>query len=221
LIRSPEAVKTIRHAFVAISITLLITASPIHAALYQTNSPTFGPNSVTVDTSTQLGWLDLNESAGLTYNQVSSEMQAGEAFYGFRYATEQEVIGLYTAAGLTPSANGDTSHYYPASSPSIQLLFSLIGTTGIINGHPGIIAMSGTSDSSGLYRSPSIYSFQINGNTEYWVSGDSVNYGSTYSFPELSSWLVEPVPEPSSAQLLMTAVVSWCGFKFWKPGKKR
>lgn len=203
----------------ATPLMLLLITSPVRASLYLTGNATFGANSITVDPSSGLGWLNLSEAAGLSYEQVSSEMGAGGTFNGFRYATVQEVVGLYSSVGLTASTYGVTADYYPASSPGIQTLFSLIGTSGTINGESGIIALSGTSPFSGGYCAPSIYGFASAGDTDYWVNDGSLKvgstiYGGTFSDPTISSWLVEEVPEPASAQFLILAVVSWRGFRF-------
>ena len=186
------------------------------AALYLTNDANFGPNSITVDTSSGLGWLNVSEAAGLSYQQVLSDTHTGGMFSGFRFATEQEVLHLYSSAGLTPSAYGDPAHYYPASSPEIQTFFSLLGTTGTINGLPGIVALSGTSPDGGFgYITPTVYGWDYA--QQYWVNGGrgpgSTEYGATFSYPTISSWLVESVPEPSAAALLVLAAAAWLGYK--------
>jgi hypothetical protein len=204
--------KAIHRMSLATAVFLLWNALPAKAILYLNADPNFGPNSVTVDTSTGLGWLNLTETTGLSYNQVLAETQSGGMFSGFRFATVPEVLDLYSSAGLTASTYGDTTRYYPVSSPLIQTFFSLIGTSGIFNGLPGVIALSGTS-TSGAYTSPSIYGWSYA--QEYWVSdgSQSAEYGATYSFPDLSSWLVESVPEPAAANFLVMAAAALCGLR--------
>lgn len=197
--------------------TLVFAAAPsVNASLYLTNNAKFGPNSITVDTSTGLGWLNVSEAAGLSYQQVLSDTQDGGLFSGFRFATVQEVLQLYSSAGLTPSAYGDTAHYYPVSSPAIQTFFSLLGTTGTHNGLPGIVALSGTSPDGGVgYLAPTVYGWDYA--QQYWVNSGqgvgSTEYGANFSYPTVSSWLVESVPEPSVAALLVLAAAAWCGYK--------
>jgi hypothetical protein len=172
---------------------------------------------LTIDTSTGLAWLNVSKTAGLSYNWVLSETQAGGEFSGFRFATVQEVVQLYSSAGLTPSAYGDTAGYYSASSPLIQTFFSLLGTSGTINGLPGIIALSGDS-SGGRWEglAPHVYGWSYA--QEYWVSDDGpgagqVEYGAGYGTQDLSSWLVKSVPEPLLADFLVLAAVAACGCK--------
>lgn len=73
--------KTIRPISLAATILLFLEALPAEALLYQTGDPTFGPDSVTVDTSTGLGWLRLTETTGLSYDTVLAETQPGEAMW--------------------------------------------------------------------------------------------------------------------------------------------
>src|ERR1022692_2554127 len=143
--------KTTHHT-VLTSLALLLVAAPLKASLFLTDDANFGPNSITVDTSTGLGWLNVTKTSGLSYQQVLSQTQAGGMFGGFRFATVQEVLQLYSSAGLTPSAYGDIAHYYSDSSPAIQTFFSLLGTSGTINGLLGIVALSGTSPDGGVDR---------------------------------------------------------------------
>jgi hypothetical protein len=215
--------KSIHLTFLSIFTVVFVAAPSAKASLYLTNDAKFGLNSITVDTSTGLGWLNVSKAAGLSYQQVLSDTQTGGLFSGFRFATEQEVLQLYSSAGLTPSAYGDTAHYYPVSSPLIQTFFSLVGTTATINGLPGIIALSGTSPDGGVgYLAPSVYGWSYA--QEYWVNSGlgvgSTEYGATFSDPGVSSWLVESVPEPSAADLLALAAAAWCGFKLLQ-GRER
>lgn len=202
------------HHIILTSFTVLFTAAPsAKAYLYLTGDANFGPNSITVDTTTGLGWLNVSKAAGLSYQQVLADMTLGGTYSGFRFATMQEVVGLYNSAGLTASSYGDTADYYPASSPLIQSFFSLVGTTGTINGLPGIIALSGTSPDGGItYIAPTIYGWSFA--QEYWVNDglDGAAYGSTFSYPDVSSWLVKSVPEPVNADFLVLAAMAWCGF---------
>jgi hypothetical protein len=203
--------KTICPTFPSIFSLAFLAALSARADLYLASDPKFGPNSITVDTSTGLGWLNVSKADGLSYQQVHSETQSGGMFSGFRLATVPEVLHLYSSAGLSASAYGDTSHYYPASSPAIQAFFSLLGTTGTINGLAGIIALSGTSPDGGVgYIAPSIYGWDYA--QEYWVSAGGTEYGATFSTPGLSSWLVEVVPEPTVVNFLVLLAAAWCGY---------
>jgi hypothetical protein len=178
------------------------------ATLYLTNDPNFGLNSVTVDTSTQLGWLNVGEAKGLSYQQVLADTHAGGLFSGFRFATVPEVVGLYSSAGI-PGLG-----IYPWSTPSILSLLSLIGTTGPFN---ELRALSSTQDALGLYCAPAIDLYGYNGGAVYQVNDGGYSYlGTSYapylSYPDLSSWLVKTIPEPGSVSLLIWASASLVHF---------
>src|SRR3954449_12961250 len=83
-------------------ITLLLfggfaTGGPARAALILENSPVYGPNSLVLDTSTGLEWLNLSLSTDLTPAYVETQFGPGGQFAGFRYATQEEVASLTTA----------------------------------------------------------------------------------------------------------------------------
>lgn len=203
--------KSIRYTILVALAFILTRAALAQGTLYLASDAKFGPDSITIDTSTGLGWLNLGEAAGLTYQQVLADTQPGGRFNGFRFATAAEVAHLYSSAGIAGAGN------FPLSSAPIGSLLSLIGTTGKINGQPGIIALSATSD-FGLYVAPAIYVAGFNGVNKYFVSNasgsGSTSYNTNYSFPSLGSWLVTSVPEPTDTSLLMLALGIWGGFAF-------
>ena len=55
------------------------------------------------DTQTGLDWLDLTQTAGLSYQDVSAQLVQGGSLEGWRYASLAEVVGLLDSAG----GNGD------------------------------------------------------------------------------------------------------------------
>ena len=59
----------------------------------------------TYTTVNGLDWLDLAETAGMSYNEVSAELGAGGLFEGWSYATLDQVSAFWDAFG------GDSAHY--------------------------------------------------------------------------------------------------------------
>jgi hypothetical protein len=197
-------------ALVAVASSTLVGLS-LQASLIQATDAGFGPNALTVDTSTGLEWLDLGASSGLSYEQVLADTQPGGVFSGFRFATAQEVFQLYASAGIP--GPGD----YALSSPAISFLFTLVGPSGSINGLPGMLGLSATPGSGGQYA-PAIYVTGINGSSEYWVNSATL-YGDATAYPELSSWLVKDVPEHTDATIygLAAAGLFGCGWLLRRP----
>jgi hypothetical protein len=163
---SYRIMKTIHCMILATVVFLLWNALPAQAILYLTADPNFGPNSVTVDTSTGLGWLNLTETVGLSYNQVLAETQPGGIFSGYSFATVPEVMTLYSSAGISGPG------YYPLSSSSIQSLFSLVGSTWSVDGLPATQGFSATTAGT-LQDCLQIYASGVNSGLNYLVSGPS------------------------------------------------
>ena len=196
--------KTILHSALPGTVALLVMALSTRASLLTGTDPAFGANSLTIDTQTQLAWLNLSYTADLSYNQVLTDMQPGGMFSNYTFATSQEVVGLYADAGI------GVLGYNSLSSPAISSLISLVGSTGPINGYPGFIAISGTSNGPGAQAAPAITAVGINGNEEYFVSGGpgsgSTSYGDSTSYPTVADWLVTTVPEPCVGSIAIAGI---------------
>lgn len=184
--------KTLRSITLILLISLSMLKFAANAALIQGTDPRFGPNSLTIDTGTQLAWLNLSDSAGLSYNQVLADTAPGGIFSGYRFATTDEVLGLYSSAGIPGPG------YYPSDSEPIQSLISLVGPTGLWWSQPGIIGITGSGDSYFQY-SAGMYAYGSNSVVQFYVTcgPDGTGYGRTFSAPTVGSWLVTAVPEPS------------------------
>lgn len=207
-LQSNTTMKTYHHITLAVIISLFLTGLPAMANLIQATDPSFGPNSLTIDTSTGLGWLDLTASAGLSYQQVLADTQPGGIYSGFRFATAQEVLTLYTSAGIPGTGE------YPASTPSILSLISLVGATSFQDGNPQTFGISGTSD-SGLQVVPGLDFLYVNGVPMYDVTGvpgQGLDYGLGYGNPAVGSWLVTNVPETADASIYLLAAAGLFGF---------
>jgi hypothetical protein len=88
--------------FILVSLTLLIV-SPAHAAIvhFVDNGP------YTTDTFSGLDWLDITESTGRSYNDVTAQFGLGGDYEGWRYATVVQVNQFWENAGGTGPFHGD------------------------------------------------------------------------------------------------------------------
>ena len=203
--------KTIHPIALAALVSLLLTRLPAKGNLIQASDPRFGLNSLTIDTGTGLGWLNLAASAGLSYQQVLADTQPGGSFSGFRFATAQEVLTLYASAGIPGTG------YYPAPAPSelsILSLISLVGATSFQDGYPETFGISATSYSGGQVV-PGIDFIYLSGVPAYEVTGvpgQTLTYGQDTSFPTVGSWLVSSVPETAGASVYVLAAAGLIGF---------
>jgi hypothetical protein len=110
-----------------------------HADLVATDWSQSGDSKATLDTDTGLEWLDLSSTAGLSYNQVMSDIN----FDGWRIPTFDEVITLaigafsnYFALPVTSIQNGAYYTQNKSNSSGTYQFISLLGTT-IGNGNSG------------------------------------------------------------------------------------
>lgn len=127
----------------------LVASSHAHAVLVSADS-VYGLGSLTQDTATGLEWLDLTQTAGLSYNQVVGGIN-GYLANGFSVATISQVEGLLSDAGwdgIDASPNAGSA----VNLPAVQLLISLLGQTGT-SGSPG---ESGFSEGFALATSTSL-----------------------------------------------------------------
>ena len=113
-----------------ISATLSILASMASVA----NATLVDSGDIMQDTSTGLQWLDLNQTAGLSYNYVAGQLGLGGAYAGYSFATESQVNQLFADAGI-PNVN--------------------VGSGGTVANVPGVTSLmsSWNANIAGIYTS--------------------------------------------------------------------
>ena len=87
--------------------TALVLSTSVNAVLISDDLYATSDGLLTHDTDTDLKWIDISQTLGMSYNQASSQ------FSGFRHATSNEVITMFANSGVpedTPTTNG----YQPA-----------------------------------------------------------------------------------------------------------
>ncbi len=107
---------------VAAIVTASAIAVPAHALgidlLQSRDLINVGDKLITFDG--KLEWLDLTETAGRSYNDVSGQLGSGGEFDGWRYATRDDVTDLWDAAG------GNSAEYNNGWSASNNGLFDRV-----------------------------------------------------------------------------------------------
>lgn len=87
-------------------------------------------NSYFTDTNTGLSWLDVTATVNRSFNDVSSQFGVGGEFEGWRYATGVEFNALlYSWTGVSPSPIQGTRTITTGTSPSVDGLINLFGST--------------------------------------------------------------------------------------------
>lgn len=199
-----------------VAATMFAGASQANAALVQADWKMAGDNAITLDTDSNLEWLDVSLSVNQSFNYVSTQFGTGGLYSGFRYATGDEVATLFTNAGINFNYSSSA-----ADANKINSLISLVGATIDSNDYRGKslwtrgIAMQTPFDynrGTGAYQT-----------TEARIYTEVQSYGPSYTFYtaskgilrgawpiqaaqyDVGSWLVREsvsaVPEPSAAWL--------------------
>lgn len=130
----------------------LVFPAQSSGSLISTDS-VYGPGTLTMDTATFFGWLDVTVTQGRSYNDISSKFGAGQEFEGFRYATLGEVAQFFTNAGI-PNLNGLTAANF-APVRALELLVGITATGGITYNEQSV-GVCGTSFSAGSHVIPSL-----------------------------------------------------------------
>lgn len=98
-----------------------------------TNAAILDLGNITRDTDTGLDWLDLTESLGLSYNEVSAQLGAGGDYEGYRYATVAELDQLITNFGyvaINTDCRGTSLHCDTGMDSDSLIIEHMIRTLG-------------------------------------------------------------------------------------------
>lgn len=152
------------------------------AALETADDPVFGQGALTVDANSGLAWLDLSHTDGLSYNAVSAELGSGGQYSGFRYATEEEVLGFLSSAAIAELPGESANNIGP-----ITNLHSYVGTTD--SGSSFSLGITGTPHPTAGGHVVTVYAQLTTSGTgaalTSFTAFDSTNAAS-------GSWLVKP-----------------------------
>jgi hypothetical protein len=137
-------------------VLLIMVGMPVHAALVNNGS-------YTTDTVSDLDWLDLTETRNRSYDDISSQLDAGGEFAGWRYATGVEAEALFTQFGL-PIGRATDDPLSAEMNASIILMSSYLGeTVSFLNAaeqrYYGTLGIVGQSNSAGTHQRMGAYKF--------------------------------------------------------------
>lgn len=172
--------------------------------------------NVTRDSSTGLEWLDLTETVGRSYLDVSNQFDVGEEFAGWRYATESEVQVLWQNFGLT---TGTTERVSILDTPKYDAFVSAVNTLG--NFFPeaasifdyGSVGVTGTllEGFTDVYLVRGMYHNIDNDRTR--ISSGTDAHHETIESIYHGSYLVREVPLPAGIWLLVSAYIGLFSFR--------
>jgi hypothetical protein len=212
-----------RRLMLIAGIASLIMAAPergVAAAPLQSQSSSFGPDTITFDPSTGLQWLDLTESIWYSHSQMLQETQPGGAFDGYHYATDAEIRQLFIDAGI--DVDPGSENFIPANYAPIVALTNLIGVVGTDGSCGNGCSFSYT---AGYTAEPPPFAGVVSSTDLAWFDNDPllspsypqasigrVLFGSGSSDsanPDIGSWLIVPEPDAvASGVVAMLAIAS-------------
>jgi hypothetical protein len=102
--------KAVLHSAFLGALTLLLMALSVRGSLITGADPSFGANSLTIDTQTELAWLNLSFTASLSYNQALADLRPGGMFSGYTFASSHQVTGLFADTGISGTGTGSTDY---------------------------------------------------------------------------------------------------------------
>ncbi len=112
------------------SVVLFATLSSAQASLIDSDLYGNGDRLITLDSATNLEWLDVTYTVGLTRQSVLAEMTAGGRFDGFRWATRREVEALLLNAGIPLSFGDPNNNYFGGAVAHVAPFNTLFGHLG-------------------------------------------------------------------------------------------
>jgi hypothetical protein len=145
-------------------------------------------------------------SVGYSYDSIQTALGMGGAFEGFRLATRDEVISLWTSAGIPDINTGASAANI---GPVQSLINTFIGQTSVQSGNPQSFGFTADLTNTGLvYRAT--LDFVLSGGNDTYSASTGSSQGVGASFSTFGAWLVKDtaptVAEPGTAALLVLGI---------------
>jgi hypothetical protein len=183
----------------AVGAGTLLAAGLAQATLVKKDLLTAGDGLITLDTATNLEWLDLTATQDLSVDQVLGGA-GGWTSLGFQYASFGQVGNLLNDAGYLGSTSDYGSMRLVADNTSANAFLADFGATFAPNITVGFMAEYPCGRTIGSSTTCTDY-VQINANGAAnmgYAIPDSGAFPTSSGRPDIGSFLVRAVPEPSS-----------------------
>jgi len=217
-----------------IAFTTLLTLSFISTAGIITDTS----NDSFIDETTGFEWMDFGVNNTYTYNEVSSLLNIGDEFEGWRIADEDDIAELMTNAFLGLGASDENPNYYGTDMLRIRdgkgangsVLSAIFDTMGV-----NVVNRRGTKYESeasyGLFESSNglglIENYEFTGSSRDYAFDDQAQFRTTVNFDVLadsttiiySTMLIKneitsaQVPEPTTLVIFAVGVLALLRFR--------
>ncbi|MBI3963453.1 MAG: hypothetical protein HY341_00475 [Candidatus Kerfeldbacteria bacterium] len=109
---------------IALGANVALSSNRAGAELLSLDDPRYGAGSITRDTVTRLEWLDVTQTVGRSFVDVSGRLGPGGAYEGFRHAMASELRTLFVHADIPDvDAGWSLANYRP-----VRLFHDLVGS---------------------------------------------------------------------------------------------
>ena len=191
----------------ALGAAVLLASGVAHAALVQQDLLTAGDGLITLDTATDLEWLDLTATQDLSVDQVLGGA-GGWVNSGFQYASFSQVGQLLNDAGYLGSTSDYSTMRLVADNTSANAFLSDFGSTSPPDFTFGFMSPSPCGRTIGTDTICTDY-VQINANGAAnmgYAIPDDGPFGISIARPYVGSFLVRSVPEPEAYATMLAGL---------------
>jgi hypothetical protein len=201
---------------------IFLVISPFMASAQLVNhGGALGPNSLVTDSNTGLTWLTLDQTLGMSFAEISSNLEDGSRWEDFRIATSEEVYSLFEYIVGRDSGSiwwrRDGVSYDPALVVSSQVLATTLGVNFDDEGYVRVGGFTSElrypcSESPECPHWFESFSWSSAPDDQFATIDDNWTvYGVNDRLPWMGAWLisenVRPIPEPSTYALMLSGLV--------------
>jgi hypothetical protein len=197
-----EEIMKLRHGAAAL---LLFPFAMVNAALV-TIDTSLGAQTGVLDTTTNLEWLKVSATAGLTPDQVFAQMTPGGRLAGYRYASSNELT-----CGLIPTQIPGASCGFTWSTRDVAPVFAFLDRFGTGFDQPVLFQAEAPTGTRIPVANGGIFELRTFTDGVQFASCDAQQI--TLPSRPSNHWLVHDVPEPSTWMLIGVAGLMLTGWR--------